>query len=1213
MRTIMNKLILLILLGISQFSMAQVWSEDFGEADGSVTGTAMGTPGGSWSVTTTPSNTFSVQNVTAVGKSFFVDNTVSEGVWQSNAMVIPSPGFATISVDLVTAGTNSSDYIRVYYKVDGGPEVLFAELMGQLVNATSTGSAYVSGTTLQIVMRGRDNQFGTFFGVPLGFTMDNLTITLVPAVFSRKNSTWTDVTSGNSTWSATALGGTSCNCTPAATQVAVIGGGFTVTLPSSQNVGAVSVKSTGVLQYNTNNTTLTVLEGLFRVENGGVVNSSGPGITGEQIAFNGDVPGAALQVDVGGNVSIEDVVLSANASNLHYFTGGGTLTITDDVLIAADDATLTNDMTSPLTVTDRIEFSAGTQDSRFVNNNPLTAAAVFYDDDSNIFTNNNTVTLSGIVVNAADDDNNSFVNNSTLNLNGAVSINTNSADFFIDNFGTINQAGDFSGLVNGSDFTNETGGTWNWSFSTGTLAANFAGAMVCSPTNNTFNYNAAGNQVIGGITYYNLNNLVSGTKTLGGNASVTGTMSIAGTAVMNPSTFNLSVTGLTSITGGSFNDNSDTGTDTFIGNVSVGGSTSFVSTSVTTTGNLIFRGGIDNSGTFTAGGATFNTNNQSVTGANNLSFANNVAITGATLTNSNTGSFTVTGTTTLTNGGFADNDNTNVTTFVGAVTQSGTSSFNTTTVTTPANLIFRNGITNNGGTFTAGAATFDTNNQAIAGNTAISFANTVTVPAITVTNNNTASVSFTRVPGEITLTGSGTWTQGNNSTLNYSGTSIGITTFNASNTGNTVNYNSTTSSQTIRTPSSTYTNLSLNNTSGSSPHFTIGANLTVTGILTMTSGNTDLSGNSISLTSTASGALVHGLTAASGWMYGGSITRTRPGSTLITVGTAHSLFPLGSSGNWRPFFAAQTSHANSAGTITVSHTNSTVTSNVVFPESITRRHEAYWSVSSTGISAGPTFNLRAGGTSFGTIEAGAPGLADLRMCTDAGVVGTHGAATGGPDYRVNRTAVAFASLANNYHVASTDNVNSPLPVELINFKAQVVADGVQLSWATASESNNDFFTIERSASGEEFSSIGIINGKGTTNQRSSYLLTDPHPLNGRSYYRLKQTDFDGTFTYSSIISVTYDGPTAAGLRVYPNPFNGIEINIEVTGLEEVKNIPAVLYDELGRERAKFMVEAGSHAERSVQRVVFSEPLPKGVYILKVGQLPSLTTRLVITN
>lgn len=1207
----MRKLILLVLLGSAQLSMAQVWSEDFAaEADGSVNGNATGTPGGTWSVTTTPSNTFSVQDVTLVGKAFFVDNTVTEGVWQSNAMVIPSPGFATISVDLVTALTNATDYIRVYYKVDGGPEVLFAELMGQPVNATSTGSAYVSGTTLQIVMRGRDNQFGTFFGVPLGFSMDNLTITLVPAVFSRKNSTWTDVTAGNSTWSAVALGGASCNCTPAATQVAVIGGGFTVTLPSSQSAGAVSVKSTGVLQYNTNATTLTVLEGLFRVESGGIVNSSSAAITGEQIAFNGDVPGAALQVDVGGSVSVEDVLLSANASNLHYFTGGGSLTITDDVAILADNATLTNDMTSTLSVADRIQFSAGTINSRFVNNRTLAAASVLYGDDSDVVTNNGTMTLSSIIVNVADCDNNSFVNTGTLNLTGAVSINANSADFFINNSGTINQAGDFSGLINASDFTNQTGGIWNWSFSTGTLATNFAGVLICTATNNTFNYNAAGNQIIGGITYYDLGNLVSGTKTLGGNASVTGDMSIAGTAVMNPLTFNLSVTGSTLITGGSFTDSNDAGTDTFIGNVDIGGPTSFVSTSVTTTANLVFRGGITNAGTFTAGGATFNTNNQAVTGPNNLSFANNVAITGATVTNSSTGAFTITGTTTLLNGGFTDSDNTSVTTFVGAYSQSGTSAFNTTGITTPTNLIFRGGISNTGGTFSAGSATFNTNNQSIAGNTLVSFNQIVDVPAITISNNNTAGVSLTRVAGAITLTGNGTWTQGANSILNYTGTSIGITTFNASNAGNTVNYNSTTSSQTIRVPASTYTNLTLNNTSGS-PQFTVGGNITVAGILTMTSGNTNLNGSSLNLTSTATGALVHGLTAASGWMYGGNFIRTRPGTTVITVGTAHSLFPLGSSGNWRPFFAGQTSHANSAGTLNVSYTNSTITNNVVFPEGITRRHEAFWAVLPSGMNVGPTFDLRAGGTAFGVIEAGAAGLADLRMCTDVGVVGTHAGATGGPDYRVNRLAVPYVSLANNYHVASTDNVNTTLPVELVSFTAQVVAEGVQLNWVTASELNNDFFNVERSANGEQFSSVGKIAGKGTTDERNSYTLIDMYPLDGRSYYRLKQTDFDGTVNYSSIISVLFEGPTAAVMQVYPNPSNGSEISIELTGLKEVRNIPVIVYDHLGREYSRFTLNPDGITGRIRQRLTFKDPIPKGVYILKAGETHHLTKRLVV--
>jgi hypothetical protein len=157
---------------------------------------------------------------------------------------------------------------------------------------------------------------------------------------------------------------------------------------------------------------------------------------------------------------------------------------------------------------------------------------------------------------------------------------------------------------------------------------------------NTVNYNRAGNQDIKAGDYCNLITSGSGIKTLQGTTTVAGTLSVnAGT--FETAAQNLTVTGTTTVAG-TFNDNSNTGVNTFIGAVTNTGT--WTTTTSTTTGNLVFRNGITNSGTFNAGGATFNTNSQALAGANAMSFANNVAITGAiTVTNNNTNTVTITG------------------------------------------------------------------------------------------------------------------------------------------------------------------------------------------------------------------------------------------------------------------------------------------------------------------------------------------------------------------------------------------------------------------------------------------------------------------------------------------------------------------------------------------------------------------------------------------
>lgn len=123
---------------------------------------------------------------------------------------------------------------------------------------------------------------------------------------------------------------------------------------------------------------------------------------------------------------------------------------------------------------------------------------------------------------------------------------------------------------------------------------------------------------------------------------------------------------------------------------------------------------------------------------------------------------------------------------------------------------------------------------------------------------------------------------------------------------------------------------------------------------------------------------------------------------------------------------------------------------------------------------------------------------------------------------------------------------SPLPIELVGFTAVVAGDAVVLSWSTASESNNDHFTIERSADGERFEAIARIAAAGNSAALIAYETQDPMPLPGISYYRLRQTDTDGTWTVSAIVPVTRGLKEA--LTIVPNPWSGGPL--KVVGQEE---------------------------------------------------------------
>jgi hypothetical protein len=107
--------------------------------------------------------------------------------------------------------------------------------------------------------------------------------------------------------------------------------------------------------------------------------------------------------------------------------------------------------------------------------------------------------------------------------------------------------------------------------------------------------------------------------------------------------------------------------------------------------------------------------------------------------------------------------------------------------------------------------------------------------------------------------------------------------------------------------------------------------------------------------------------------------------------------------------------------------------------------------------------------------------------------------------------------------------NTALPVEFLFFTASLNNQKqVVLNWATASELNNDFFTIERSVDGLTWEVVDLVNGSGTTSLRNDYSTIDPRPYSGLSYYRLKQTDFDGAFEYADIVSV-FNGNEAVQL------------------------------------------------------------------------------------
>jgi len=110
---------------------------------------------------------------------------------------------------------------------------------------------------------------------------------------------------------------------------------------------------------------------------------------------------------------------------------------------------------------------------------------------------------------------------------------------------------------------------------------------------------------------------------------------------------------------------------------------------------------------------------------------------------------------------------------------------------------------------------------------------------------------------------------------------------------------------------------------------------------------------------------------------------------------------------------------------------------------------------------------------------------------------------------------------------------SALPITLASFTAKKQNNTTHLTWTTATEINNDYMAVERSADGRTFSEIGRVQGAGTTQQPQDYQYIDQRPLPGLNYYRLKQVDYDGQYEYHKTVVVNFDGELPGGMIVFP--------------------------------------------------------------------------------
>lgn len=160
-----------------------------------------------------------------------------------------------------------------------------------------------------------------------------------------------------------------------------------------------------------------------------------------------------------------------------------------------------------------------------------------------------------------------------------------------------------------------------------------------------------------------------------------------------------------------------------------------------------------------------------------------------------------------------------------------------------------------------------------------------------------------------------------------------------------------------------------------------------------------------------------------------------------------------------------------------------------------------------------------------------------------------------------------------------------LPITLLNFNGRKQNNGTNLlEWATSSEINNEFFSIERSKNAKQFYSIGEVNGTGNSNNIIHYNFIDEHPSSGTNYYRLKQTDFNGEFSYSKTIAISNKGNNAS---IFTSN-NVLHINFN----DDVTNSNLQIIDALGR--VVYSEEINSNTK------INTTNFTRGIYIVKVS-------------
>lgn len=406
--------------------------------------------------------------------------------------------------------------------------------------------------------------------------------------------------------------------------------------------------------------------------------------------------------------------------------------------------------------------------------------------------------------------------------------------------------------------------------------------------------------------------------------------------------------------------------------------------------------------------------------------------------------------------------------------------------------------------------------------------------------------------------------------------------------------------------STQFYNLQTNKTGGSEIDFSSNnMNIIVSNTLTMTSGNVDMNNNTGSnLTLGTSTANLGTLSRTSGHVYNGFFQKWY--STALGSDNTTAEFPVGMNASSYNFArVVYTSAPSSGGTIRTRFmpsnpmytglplTDNTNTTACGGPVSINNAaNEGYWEIIPTnGMPNDGAYTVRLCYNNFTTI--GSPNC--LRILKSENHLawmqeGTHGVVDNVTTFSVTRTAQTGYS----WFTLSGDSLVNALPIQLAAFNAECGNNEINITWSTATEQNNAYFTLERSKDAVIWETITTIPGAGNSNNLLNYAYNDTYFADG-IYYRLSQTDYNGSNeTFSPVYTKCNENSTIDLINAYTNHGGGVVVVFNAGG---IRDYTLDIYDVRGRKLNRV---SGTSANGVNQTDVHVENFSDAIYMITLS-------------